>query len=120
MVNGFAYFCLAKSGGSSTSDSQQTQDDCQKQVPSSTRRQSASESIYGSCFGNGKGRRAAKRRKITSRASSEGGGADAVEASVSLKVTGGGQPLVDDFDDEDFEARKVGHEIYMVGGADNW
>lgn len=61
----------------------------------------------------------AKRRKITSGASSQRGGVDAVEASVSRKVIGGGQLLVDDFDDEVFEARKVGRDIYMVGGVDN-
>lgn len=62
----------------------------------------------------------AKRRRTTSQASSPGGGANAVEAGVSLKVLGGGQPLVDDFDDEDYEARKVRHAIHMVGGAHNW
>lgn len=110
VTNGIAYL-LANSGGSSTSDGQQT--GCQEQSSVGTSRRSATEPIDGASFGNGKGNKAmgAKRRKATSRTSSQGGGTDAVEADVSLKVLGGGQPLVDDFDVDNFEARKVGHEF---------
>lgn len=59
--------------------------------------------------GKGKGKKVegAKRRNTLSQASSPEGGANAVETDATLKVLGGGQPLVDDFDDADFEARKV-------------
>lgn len=118
----FTAYVLAKSGDNSTNDGQRTKHGYQKQLPVDRSRRSVTESNNGAYFGNGEGARAlgAKRRKTASRASSQVEGADSVEAGGPLKVLGGGQPLVDDCDDEDFEARKVGNEISMVGGADNW
>lgn len=53
----------------------------------------------------GIGATGAKRRKASGRAL--GHGKDGSETDAALKVFGGGQSLVDDFNDEDFEARKV-------------
>ncbi|CAM9824223.1 unnamed protein product [Ectocarpus sp. 12 AP-2014] len=53
----------------------------------------------------GIGATGAKRRKASGRALVHG--SESSETDAALKVLGGGQSLVDDFDDEDFETRKA-------------
>lgn len=49
----------------------------------------------------------AKRRQALDQASWPEGGANTIKSEATLRVLGGSQPLVDDFEDADFEARKV-------------
>lgn len=53
-----------------------------------------------------------KRRKASCRALVHG--SESSETDAALKVLGGGQSLVDDFDDEDFETRKVFVELVYL------
>lgn len=111
---------MATTGGSSTSDGQQAQDEGRQQSSVRANRRLAKEAVNGinasSAKSKGKGKKAegAKRRKALSQASSPGGGANAVETDATLRVLGGGQPLVDDFDDADFEARKVRQTVWWT------
>ncbi|CAM9862204.1 unnamed protein product [Scytosiphon promiscuus] len=63
------------------------------------------DSSASNCVGEKTG--GAKRRRAAQAASSQGDETRAVDADTLLKVLGGGQPLVDDYDDADFEARKA-------------
>lgn len=104
---------MATTGGSSTSDGQPAHDEGRGRSSVGASRRAVKEAANGtntpSAKSKGKGKKAdgAKRRKALSQASSPEGGSNAVETDATLKVLGGSQPLVDDFDDADFEARKV-------------
>lgn len=106
---------MATAGGSSTGDGQQAHEEGRDQCSTGASLRLAKEAVNGTNISSaegkskGKGKKAegATRRKPLSQASSPQRGANAIETDATLKVLGGGQPLVDDFDDADFEARKV-------------
>lgn len=93
-----------ETGDSSTSDCQQV--DASRRAP----KEAANGANTSSAKSKGKGEKAqrAKRTKALNQAFSTEEGANTVETDATLKVLSCGQPLVDDFDDADFEARKVG------------
>lgn len=79
------------------------------------RRQAAVGGVHRSSEESGGGAPARNRKKgkpKTKRSKSEGavvsGEADVIDTSTVLRKLAGGQPLVDDFDEADFEERKVG------------
>lgn len=115
---------MATTGGSSTSDGPQSHDEGRKRSSGGASRRSAKEAgsanSTSSGTGKGKGKRAEGATRVAAlrQSSSPDGRINAVETDASLKVLGGGQPLVDDFDDADFEARKVrqgSHGLVSVG-----
>lgn len=72
------------------------------------RRCLSTESRKRGAAGSSKEKTAGGRRQISgSRSLTPPDSASATDTSIVGKVFGGGQPLVDDFDDENFEARKV-------------
>lgn len=104
---------MATTGGSRTSNDQPAHDEGRERSSVGASRRAANEAANRSnspsakSKGKGKKTEGAKRVKPLSQASSPEGRTNAVETDAPLKVLGGGQPLVDDFDDADFEERKV-------------
>lgn len=96
-------------GGKSTSDDDGTRNECQEKRVIGVNRRSASEpgDRASSAKDNGK-TTSGNRRRARTQGSWRGDEGSAVETDSALKVLGGGQPLVDDCDDADFETRKVG------------
>eukprot|EP00903_Cladosiphon_okamuranus_P019263 g17709.t1 len=96
-----------RKGGSNIGDGEQAHDEGRGRSLVDASRRSATEAAKGvhtsSAKSKDKGKKpeGAKRQKALSQASSPEGEKNAV------KVLGGGQPLVDDFEDADFETRKA-------------
>lgn len=96
-------------GECAISDGQRTQDKILGQGSVHNRRGLSAEPHGDASASKGKEKKTAgaKRRKMAQRAFSQGDEREALDTDTILKVLGGGQPLVDDYDDADFEARKV-------------
>eukprot|EP00752_Nemacystus_decipiens_P004421 g4036.t1 len=99
-------------GGSRTSSSQSAHDKGQERSSVGASRRAAKEAANATNNsprnkGKGKEAKGANSMKALRQASSPERGRNAFETSATLKVHGGGQPLVDDFDDINFEARKA-------------
>lgn len=94
--------------GSSTGEETHTRHKGQRQASAQKDRVPAKGSRKGTATGIDKRRLpTAKRRRAGSQPVTQGEKTSEVDTDVGLKVLGGGQPLVDDFNDDDFEARKV-------------
>lgn len=102
-------------GGRSTSEGDKKRSLCQEQSSFGAKR-SEPVGCPSSATGKGKATSGTRRRARTQGSSSAGEG-NAIEADTTLKMLGGGQPLVDDFDDVDFETRKVGRasQSFLLG-----
>lgn len=96
-------------GGCSISDPKHTQHKSLGQSSILARRSLSKEPRDGASTSNSKEKKTAgaKRQRVAQRASSHEDESPAVESDTPLKVLGGSKPLVDDYDDEIFEARKV-------------
>lgn len=89
---------LSTTGGGSTSECREQDSDANGHLAAKSRSSVLADHL-------GIGAKGAKRRKASGRALVHA--RESSETDAALKVLGGGQSLVDDFDDEDFEARKV-------------
>lgn len=95
-------------GGKSIGVDDGTRFGCQEQSDLGVNHRSISEPGDRASFTKGKGKpTSGNRGRAGTQRSSRGGGGTAVETDSTLKVLGGGQLLVDDFNDADFETRKV-------------
>ncbi len=100
---------IEMTGGKSASVDDGTRNGCQDKSAVGVNRRSASEPADRASSAEGNGETTSgNRRGAGTPGSSRGDEGSAVETDSALKVLGGGQPLVDDFDDADFETRKVG------------